>query len=354
LLLPFPISAHIVAEKASIHGGDMAEHNGALNDQMAARPRERPLSPALLARVFHQPAMVYFNLVAELLSVRETARRLNVASSAVSRQIVQLEDALGMELFQRDGRRLKLTAAGEILSRHIRRVAAPLEAAVSELDMLRGLKTGSVRIATVESVGLSFLSPLLADFAGRYPSIHLDVAIMSSSDVIARLVDERIDVGFGFLTQPSRQIEMAVQRDVRIGVLMQPGHPLADIQKPTLADCLAYPLAVGKRELSIREAIEPLLENLSVASPPLLEVSSIRMLVELAQIGHHAAITTAVGAHNEIRSGALVFRPLHDPGLSIDRFGLMIRAGTDLHFAPAVFYEHAKEHFRTVELPGTL
>ncbi|CAI2931807.1 type 2 periplasmic-binding domain-containing protein [Aminobacter niigataensis] len=60
-----------------------------------------------------------------------------------------------------------------------------------------------------------------------------------------------------------------------------------------MADCLAYPLAVGMRELSIREAIETLLENLSVASPPNLEVSSIRMLVELAKIGHRAAITTA-------------------------------------------------------------
>ncbi|MFT3974951.1 MAG: LysR family transcriptional regulator [Amaricoccus sp.] len=87
--------------------------------------------------------------------MRECARRLNVASSAVSRQIGQLEDALGMAPFQRGHRRLRLTAAGEILYRHANRAIAPIEAAVSELDMLRGLRIGSVRIATAESVGVS-------------------------------------------------------------------------------------------------------------------------------------------------------------------------------------------------------
>lgn len=317
-------------------------------------PRERALSPALLARMFHQPAMIYFQMVAELLSVRECARRLNVASSAVSRQIAQLEDALGMALFQREGRRLKLTAAGEILSRHVRRVASPLEAAVSELDMLRGLKTGSVRIATVESVGLSFLPALLAAFSQRYPTLHLNIEVTSSSEVVTRLIDETVDVGFGFLTAPSRDIEMAVRRDVRVGVLMRPDHPLAERRSLTLADCFAHPVALGTSELSIRRAIQPILDASVSAQPPLLEVASIRMLVELAQLGHHVSVMTPIGAHNEISRGLLVFRPLDEPGLSTNRFGLMVRAGAGLHFAPAVFYDHAKEHFRSLELPGTV
>src|ERR1700761_4882081 len=85
----------------------------------SSRPRDHALSPALLARVFHQPTLIYFKAVAECLSIREAGRRLNVASSAVTRQIVQLEDALGLALFQRDGRRLKLATAGEILYRHV-------------------------------------------------------------------------------------------------------------------------------------------------------------------------------------------------------------------------------------------
>ncbi len=318
------------------------------------RPREHALSPALLARVFHQPSLVYFNAVAENLSVREAARRLNVASSAVTRQVSGLEDALGMELFLREGRRIQLSPAGEILYRHARGLIAPLEAAVSELDMLRGLKTGTIRLATVESVGLSFLPPLIADFALRYPRLHLDVAVTSSANVIASLVDKRVDIGFGFVAGTPRGVEVAVRRDVRIGVLMRPHHPLATQKTVTFASCLAHNIAIGKPEISIREVIEPFLQENAFMRQPFVEVDSIRMLVELALIGNHVAIMTPIGAQNEIQRGDLIFRPLADRDLPTNRFGLMVRAGGNLVFAPAVFYKHAKQHFEAIELPGTV
>ncbi len=121
-----------------------------------------------------------------------------------------------------------------------------------------------------------------------------------------------------------------------------------------LAACFAHPVAIGKRDLAIREAIQPILDASSFVPPPLLEVGSIRMLVELAQLGHHVSVMTPIGAHNVIGNGTLVFRPLDDPGLPANRFGLMVRVSAGLHFAPAVFYEHAKEHFRAIELPGTI
>ena len=72
------------------------------------RPRDTALSPALLSRVFHQPALVYFLAVTEYRSVREASRRLGIASSAVTRQIALLEDALGMALFHRASQRMSL------------------------------------------------------------------------------------------------------------------------------------------------------------------------------------------------------------------------------------------------------
>lgn len=102
------------------------------------------------------------------------------------------------------------------------------------------------------------------------------------------------------------------------------------------------------------QKLQPILDASAAVPPPLLEVGSIRMLVELAQVGHHVSIMTPIGAHTEIGRGSLLFRPLDDPGLSTNRFGLMVRAGAGLHYAHAVFYDHAKEHFRNLELPGTV
>lgn len=320
-------------------------------DPRFARPRKSALSPALLARVFHQASLVYFNAVAEHLSIREASRQLNVASSAVSRQISQLEDALGLPLFEREGRGLRLAPSGEILYRHTRRMSGPLEAAVQELEMLRGLKTGTVRVATVESIGISFLPAIIAEFGRRYPRLHLDVAVCSSADVIERLIGDRCEIGFGFIATPPRQIEVSLRRDVRIGVVMRPDHPLAAQAEPTLAACVAHPLAVGKPEISIRAVIEPFLQR-EPSVPPLVEVDSIRLLVELALTGAYAAIMTPIGAQAALARGELVFRPLAEPGLPLNRFALLSRSGGNLRFAGAVFHEHARRRLAEIDLPG--
>jgi DNA-binding transcriptional LysR family regulator len=316
------------------------------------RPRERALSPGLLARVFHQPSLIYFIEVARYLSIREAARQLNVASSAVTRQINQLEDALGIALFHRERQRLRLSIAGEILYMHSQRLMAPMEAAVSELEMLRGIKTGTVRIATVESVGLSFLPALITEFGAKYPRLTLEVLVVSSAAVIDLLATERADLGFGFISAPLKRVDVSDRRDVPIGVLMHPDHPLAGAKDLTIADCITHPIAVAKPEISIREVIQPFLNKAAATSLPLVEASSIRLLVELACGGHYLSIMTPIGAQNELADGKLIFKPLRDRGLPTNQFGILVRSLAGLQFAPAVFYEHAKIHFQALSFPG--
>lgn len=318
------------------------------------RPRDTALSPALLSRVFHQPALIHFMAVAEHMSVREASRRLNIASSAVTRQIALLEDALGMALFHRTSQRMSLTPAGEILFRHARRLTTPLEAAVSELEMLRGLKTGTVRIAAVESVGLSFLPTLIADFSQNYPRLHLDISILPAKSVIEAVAGETADIGLGFVQASSPLVNIVQRRDVRIGALMRPDHELTERKRLLISDCLAYPMAIPRPEISIRQIIEPFLQRITDMMPPLVEANSIRMLVELALAGGHTSLTTPIGAQHEIAAGRLVFRPLADEGLPTNCFGILIHPVNALHFAPAVFFEHAKTYFDTLDFPGAV
>lgn len=324
------------------------------NPSQSDSARGKALSAPLLARIFHQAALVYFNAVATHLSVREASRRLNVASSAVSRQISQLEEALGLELFEREGRSLKLSPAGEILYYHTRRLSDRLDLAVRELEMLRGLRLGTVRIATVETVGLGFLPRLIADFGASYSRLQIEVAVASSAEVIERLVDDRADIGFGFVTTPHPQVEIALRRDVRIGAVMRPDHPLAARETLSLGDCLRHPMVIGSPDISIRSVIEPFLQRSAAALPPLVEVDSLRMMVELAHQGRYLAIMTPIGAHAEVSSGALVFRPLSDPGLPQNRFGVMVRAGRNLSFAPAAFLGLARGYIAGIDLPGSV
>lgn len=318
--------------------------------------RGQALSPALLARIFYQASLVHFNAVAEHLSVREASRRLNIAASAVSRQISQLELALGVELFVRDRRRrLTLSPAGEILYGHTRNLGHILDNAVDELELLRGLKTGTVRIATVESTGVAFLPEIISEFGRRYPGLQLEVSMVSGSEVIERLIDERAEVGFGFITDTNPQISIALSRDVPIGAMIRHDHALAETRGPvSLIECLAHPMAMATPEISIRKVVDPFLLQATQSLPPMVEVNSIRMLVELALTGRYVSITTPIGAQTEIAEGRLVFRPLSEEGLPPNRFGIMLRHGATLPLAAAVFLDYARNQFARIELPGSV
>jgi DNA-binding transcriptional LysR family regulator len=318
------------------------------------RPRRHALSPALLARVFHQPALIYFNAVAQHLSMREAARQLSIASSAIARQVGYLEDSLGLELFLREDRGLVLTPAGEILFRHTRNLVLPFQEAIAELDLLRGLKTGTVHVATVESVGLSLLPGLVAEFGQSFPRLHLCVSVLSSHDVAAKIIDGSADIGFSFIVKPVPEIAVAIRRDVQIGVVMTPDHPLAALERLTLADTIDHPFAVATPEISIREVIEPFFQRSNLARRPFVEVDSIRMLVELACTHRYASIMTQIGAQNELDRGELIFKPLADAHLPTNRFGIIVKAGATMRFAPAAFLDHAKRWFETASLPGAI
>ncbi|MBB5751277.1 LysR family transcriptional regulator [Prosthecomicrobium pneumaticum] len=316
---------------------------------MDPAPNRGGLSPAALARVFHTPSLLYFLAVSEELSIRAAARRLHVASSAVARQVMQLEAALGMPLFERQARRLSLTAAGEILLRHARQLAAPLDAAVSELDLLAGLRSGTIRIATVESVGLTLLPRIVASFAGRYPRLHVDIRMAPAAEVIDLVADHEVDMGFTFIARPPRGLDVAIRRDLPIGAVMRPDHPLAANPSPTFAECAAHLVAVPRRGLSIRDVLEPFIEQEPRGKSSFVEVNSIRMLVELAASGRYVAFVTALGIDRDVAEGRIVFRPLSDKGLPLNRFGLVLRAAGSLRFAPAAFFDHAKGFFDTIE-----
>lgn len=322
-------------------------------DEETAAGRGRALSPALMARIFHQAALVHFNAVAEHLSVREASRRLNVAASAVSRQIAQLEEALGLTLFEREGRSLRLSPAGEVLFRHTRRLGERLELAVREIEMLRGLRMGTVRIASVESVALAVLPDLVTAFGTAYPRLQIEIAVTSSAGVIEHLAEETADIGLGFLTDPPRHVDVALRRDLRIGAVMAPDHPLADHETVGLGDCLRHPVALASEGISIRQMLDPFLEALGTM-PPVVEVDSIRLMVQLALRGRYLALMPPIGAQAELAAGRLVFRPLAARGLAENRFAIMVPRGHGLQFAPAVFLEHAKAHFAAIALPGAV
>src|SRR5258708_18045489 len=133
------------------------------------------------------PFIRYFDEAARQGSIRRAADRLNVAPSAVNRQILKLEDELGTKLFERLPRGLRLTSAGEILVTSVRRWLHEFDRARAQLEELQGLRRGHVNVAVVEGAIAEFVPGVLAEFNRAFPRISFAVDV-AGSHAITRLI----------------------------------------------------------------------------------------------------------------------------------------------------------------------
>lgn len=284
----------------------------------------------------------YFLLVAEAGSVRAAARQVNTAASAISRQIALLEASLGIALFERSGRTLRLSPAGDELRRALSSSALLHEQALDRLNALRGLKSGRVRIATVESVSAVLLPRILEDFARRYPGLELSVTVAGSDAVTELVRDNAADVGFTFNPTSFDGLGIAHTQDMPLGAIVEPQHPIARLARVTLKECLAHPVAWPARGLSLRSLLDPVARRQKLAVKPAVESNSLRVMASLAVRGLCVAFQTPIGIEQELADKRLRFIPLSERGIPPDRMMLVHRPGLEGHAAATAFLEHAR------------
>lgn len=123
-------------------------------------------------RVLQETALRYFLEVVRCGSISEASLKLNVAPSAISRQIARLESELDTLLFERRARGMVPSAAGELLAVHARHMQLESERVGSDILALRGLQRGKVRLASSEGFAVDFLPAAITAFRRRYSGIH--------------------------------------------------------------------------------------------------------------------------------------------------------------------------------------
>ena len=132
-----------------------------------------------------------FERVVESGSFSEAARQLGVAPSSVSRQVGELEDALGVRLFQRSTRRLSLTEAGEVYHERMVPILADLDEAKLAVSALDGTPAGILRLSVPGSLSRRLIVPAVAAFQERYPAVEVALIV---TDQVLDMIEHRIDV----------------------------------------------------------------------------------------------------------------------------------------------------------------
>jgi DNA-binding transcriptional LysR family regulator len=169
----------------------------------------------------------YFVAVAEELHFSRAAARLNLAQSALSSQIRQLERELGGQLLVRSTRRVELTPAGESLLADGRDILAAADDAVSRARALARGEAGRLTIGSLGPAPGEILAPLLARLASRHPNVRVEVRAFDFTDIVDGLLDRHADLAFVYLPldEPLLQITPLIS-EPRVVVLSR-GHRLA-------------------------------------------------------------------------------------------------------------------------------
>ena len=223
--------------------------------------------------------------IAELHSFSRTARQLGYSQSAVSSQIAQLEAELGAPLFDRVGKTVRLTSAGETFLGYARTLLTTAEQAQAALQPAKQI-SGSLRIALADSVCSTFLPGLLKRYHALCPQVELVLCTATADGMLQMLGTNQIDLAYT-LDQPLLQPNLVLAADVPEPVcfIAPVDHPLAAQAEVTLEELTRQEFLLTERGMSYRDALDQRLAARGLAVQPYLELGSAALLCQMVERG---------------------------------------------------------------------
>lgn len=257
-------------------------------------------------------AVHYFERVAQSNSVRAAADTLHVAPSAVSRAVQQLEEELGVALFDRTPRGLHLTAAGETLLGYLRRWERESEQLGNAMRSLSGTRLETVRIATVEVASYELAPQAIAAVRRRVPGVRAEMQIGDTALVMENIANGAADIGIAINMPKSVPARSLWTMADALGLVVRADHRLARRRSVRLAECLGEPLVLPEAPLAARASLRRALE---AAGPYHVAASSNRIvgIKSMIRAGLGPAFLIKMDVAAEVRAGEFAYVPLDDP-----------------------------------------
>jgi DNA-binding transcriptional LysR family regulator len=298
--------------------------------------------------MLHSRMLRYLDEVARCGSIRRAASQLNVAASAVNRQILALEEELGTPVFERLRRRLRLTASGELLIAHVRQTLKEHERVRILMEDLKGLRRGEVTIAAMGGIGSAALPPILESFRRVRPGVKLIVRILAVSELMAAVAAEEFDLGFALDLPHHPALQTLASLERRIGAVVPPGHDLAARASVTLSDCVPYPIVLPDSGVTLRRLLDEAFQQSAIAVVPAVETNSIELILRLVLQRLGITFLNELNVVSERERGEIVFVPLRDRRLKPQRLSVVTSAKRGLEALPSLLVEEFRTAFDAI------
>ncbi len=248
-----------------------------------------------------------FLAIAEAKTFTAGARRVNVTQAAISMQIKQLEDEVGLQLFVRTPRRVIVTEAGEHLIGRARRILREHDTALAEIAELGGVEHGRLRIGSASSLfATQQLPKILKGLRDRFPNSELGVISGPSQVLIEKIQNGEIDIAFVSFPIDAPNIQTDLLFSDEMIAIAHPKHPLAKERYISAAALAGEKLILGERGGNTRRMIDDFFHAANVRPNIVMELSRQEAIDKMVENNLGVGITGAKTIADEIREGRLV------------------------------------------------
>ncbi|HWP45330.1 MAG TPA: LysR family transcriptional regulator [Blastocatellia bacterium] len=238
-------------------------------------------------------------------SFSKAAAMNHISQSAVSQQVRSLEDRFDRKLVERNRGGLVPTAAGLAFYQGCRDILERYGALAEELKGLSDIISGQVRVATIYSVGLHELSPVVKKFIKSYPQVNIHIEYSRTNRVYDDVTNGSIDMGIVAYPAARPQIEIIPFRSDRLVLVSNPDHRLADSKRIEIGALNGERFIGFERDIPTRKAIDRILRDRGVAVEYVMEFDNIETIKRSVEAGLGITIVPRAAVENEVRAGSL-------------------------------------------------
>jgi len=245
----------------------------------------------------------------DLIDTRSFSKAANknfISQSAVSQQVRAFEDRFGKRLVERSrGGGLVPTPAGLTFYQGCREIIERFTSLNDEMKGMGDTISGQVRVATIYTVGLHELSPIVKRFIKEFPHANIHIEYSRANKVYEDVINHAIDIGIVAYPTPRPQIEIIPFRSDRLVFVRSPDHELARRKRITVGDLSGQRFVGFERDMSSRKAVDKILRDNEATVQYVMEFDNIETIKRAVEADLGVTIIPRATVENEMRSGAL-------------------------------------------------
>lgn len=197
----------------------------------------------------------YFIALAGSLNFTRAAERVHVTQSTLSHQIRQLEEEIGQRLFDRVGKRVVITAAGEIFLDYATRALREIDQGLGQLKQSAASITGELRVGTTHTFNQSFIPECMATFLRHHPTVQLVIEELAADTIAARLEARELDLGVAYRPESNSTLRFEPLFNEELVLVVSDAHPLANRKRIRMIELHREPMVLLPASFSTRRLL---------------------------------------------------------------------------------------------------